>query len=259
MKNTFVIILTLLLVVSCNKTDKINSLENQLTDIKSQNRILVDSLNSVNTKFVKPFTIYEKIVLSESKNSPNQIISDYEFLIKKYPNSFWEDEAKKGIKNIESRKKYWSENDGWKSSKKSKQTQKPRKPEIVEIIESTTSEAEQVSIIGTWKIISYTSNGVEELQKNLDDYNRCFWTQTYTQTTVTDTFFSGTGCTSEGVHDHNTSTYNIIGTDIITNLDKKRLSFTYKILELTNTTLKLQESYKLDGENWIDISTYTKQ
>jgi len=90
------------------------NLENRISNIENQNKILTDSLNSVNTDFLKPFKIYEKIVLSELRNSPDKIISDYEILIKNYPNSFWKHEAKKRIENVKSRSKYWSEKEGWK-------------------------------------------------------------------------------------------------------------------------------------------------
>ena len=129
MKNIFVIIISILLFTSCNDSEKLKDLENRISNIENQNKILMDSLNSVNIEFIKPFKIYEKIVLSELKTSPNQIISDYEFLIKNYPNSFWKHEAKKRIENIEKRKKYWSEKNGWELPKK------PKKPELIEIIE----------------------------------------------------------------------------------------------------------------------------
>ena len=132
MKNIFVIIITFLLFSSCNNSDQMKNLENRINKVENQNKILLDSLNVVNTEFIKPFKIYEKIVLSEFKNSPNQIISDYEFLIKDFPNSFWKHEAKKRIENIKMRKKYWSVKEGWKLPKKQKKT------ELIEIIEVTT-------------------------------------------------------------------------------------------------------------------------
>jgi hypothetical protein len=132
MKNCILLFLILLIVTSCNKAENLNEIENRITNIENQNKILVDSLNSLNSEFIKPFKVYEKIVLSELKNSPNQIISDYEFLIKDFPNSFWKHEAKKRIENIEDRKKYWSEKDGWKLP------EKPKKPELIELIEITT-------------------------------------------------------------------------------------------------------------------------
>jgi predicted methyltransferase len=129
MKNMILSFLFLLIVSSCTNTEKLTELENRIAKIENQNKVLVDSLNSVNAEFIKPFKIYEKIVLSELENSPNQIISDYEFLIKDYPNSFWRHEAKKRIENVEKRKKYWSEKDGWKLP------EKPKKTELIEIIE----------------------------------------------------------------------------------------------------------------------------
>ncbi|MDP5157802.1 MAG: hypothetical protein NWQ07_04400 [Flaviramulus sp.] len=98
MKNSILLFLIFLFVTSCNKTDKLSELENRITNI--ENKILVDNLDSVNSEFIKPFKVYEKIVLSELSNSPNQIISDYEFLIKEYPNSFWKHEAKKELKTL---------------------------------------------------------------------------------------------------------------------------------------------------------------
>jgi uncharacterized FlgJ-related protein len=132
MKNIFVFILIISLFTSCSNSNKMKDLENRITTIENQNKILMDSLKSVNAEFLKPFKIYRKIVLSELKKSPNQIISDYEFLIKNYPNSFWQHEAKKRMENIETRKKYWSVEEGWKLPKKIK------KPELTEIIEITT-------------------------------------------------------------------------------------------------------------------------
>ncbi len=129
MKNIFVIIISILLFTSCNDSEKLKDLENRISNIENQNKILLDSLNSVNIEFIKPFKIYEKIILSELKKSPNQIISDYEFLINDYPNSFWKHEAKKRIENIEKRKKYWSEKNGWELPKKTEE------PELIETIE----------------------------------------------------------------------------------------------------------------------------
>ena len=129
MKNIFVLIISILLFTSCNDSEKLKNLENRIYNVENQNKILLDSLNSVNIDFIKPFKIYEKIILSELKKSPNQIISDYEFLINDYPNSFWKHEAKKRIENIEKRKKYWSEKNGWELPKK------PEESELTEIIE----------------------------------------------------------------------------------------------------------------------------
>jgi outer membrane protein assembly factor BamD (BamD/ComL family) len=125
MKNTIItMLLTLFLITSC-KDDKIKDLENRISNIENQNKILNDSLDFVYAEFIEPFKMYEKIVLTEMENSPKQIITDYKNLIKHYPNSFWKHEAKKRIQNIEARKKYWSEEEGWKLPEKTK------KPELI--------------------------------------------------------------------------------------------------------------------------------
>ena len=129
MKNTIPFLLTIFIVSSCTHNEKLSELEKRIIIVESQNKILLDSLNSTKNKFIKPFKIYEQLVLSELKNSPNQIISDYKILINDYPNSFWKHEAKKRIENIERRKKYWSEKDGWKLP------EKPKKPKLIEIIQ----------------------------------------------------------------------------------------------------------------------------
>ncbi|WP_334058389.1 hypothetical protein [Polaribacter sp. P097] len=129
MKNVFATIITILVFTSCNDSRKLKDLESRISNIENQNKILSDSLKSLNAEFLKPFKTYEKIVLFEFKNSSNEIISDYEFLIKDYPNSFWKHEAKKRIENIEKRKKYWTEKDGWKLPKK------PKKTQLIKIIE----------------------------------------------------------------------------------------------------------------------------
>ncbi|EAQ41242.1 hypothetical protein [Polaribacter sp. MED152] len=129
MKNVFATIITFLIFTSCNDSRKLKDLESRISNIENQNKILSDSLKSLNAEFLKPFKAYEKIVLFEFKNSPNEIISDYEYLIKDYPNSFWKHEAKKRIENIKKRKNYWTEKDGWKLPKK------PEKTELIKIIE----------------------------------------------------------------------------------------------------------------------------
>jgi NifU-like protein involved in Fe-S cluster formation len=118
-------------------------------------------------------------------------------------------------------------------------------------------ETEQSSIVGTWKIISLTSNGTEELQDELNGQNICYWTEVYTQTTITDIDFSGTNCTTENT-DSDISTYVINGTTLLETYDNGQ-NLSLEILELTNTTLRLQDSYEEVGENYVDIYTYTKQ
>lgn len=105
-------------------------LELRITSLEKQHKTTLDSLNTLNTEFIKPFKTYEKIVLDEFKNSPTKTLSDYEDLIEDYPNSFWKHEAKKRMANIERREKHWTEKNGWKFPEKRK---KSEASEIVEI------------------------------------------------------------------------------------------------------------------------------
>ncbi|MBL4746516.1 MAG: lipocalin family protein [Flavobacteriaceae bacterium] len=119
-------------------------------------------------------------------------------------------------------------------------------------------EIDQVSIIGTWKLIALTSNANEELQDDLGPSDICFWTETYTETTMITTYFSGANCGIESI-DSDVSTYVINGTNLLETFDNGQSSVSLEILELTGSTLKLQDSYHEDGENYVDIYTYTKQ
>ena len=129
MKNCILLFLVFSTIISCDKAEKLNEIESRIANIEEQNKMLIDSLKLLNSEFIEPFKVYEKIVLSELKNAPNQIISDYQYLLKNFPNSFWKHEAKKRIENIENRKRYWSEKDGWKL---------PNKPKFIELNRVTT-------------------------------------------------------------------------------------------------------------------------
>ncbi|MDO5971386.1 lipocalin family protein [Flavivirga aquimarina] len=117
------------------------------------------------------------------------------------------------------------------------------------------NEPEQSSILGTWKIVSLTSNGTEELQDELNYADICYWTEIYTQTTVTDIDFSGTDCTTETVGE--TLSYTIDGTTL-SYITGDQVDVSLEIIELTSTTLKLQDSFEELGEDYVDIYTYTK-
>ena len=119
----------------------------------------------------------------------------------------------------------------------------------------TEIEIEQNNIIGTWQIVSLTADGVEELQEILDLNNVCHWTQVYTKTSLTEIIYSGTSCNTETID--NTYTYSTNGTDIIyETIDDGDVSL--EILELTNTTLKIKDSYEELGEKYVDIYTYSR-
>ncbi len=113
MKQYFITILLILAFISCNDDRNLDLIKTKIEEVEKQNNSLFDSLEKINNNYLTPFKIYEKIVLSEVNKSPEILIKEYKRLIKKYPNSFWMHEAKNRIKNIEKRKKYWSENNGW--------------------------------------------------------------------------------------------------------------------------------------------------
>ena len=109
------------------------------------------------------------------------------------------------------------------------------------------------SLVGTWRIISLESNGVEELQDELTAAGICFWHEVYTDTTLTDIEFSGTTCDVEDVIE--TIDYMLSGNTIsFTNGDDP-----VEIIELTSTTLRYQETYTEMGVDYTDIYTYTRQ
>ena len=109
------------------------------------------------------------------------------------------------------------------------------------------------SLIGTWRIISLTSNGVEELPGELQAANICYWEETYTETTMTDTEFSGANCDMEYVVD---VTEYELSNNIITYANG---ADPVEVIELTDTTLRYQEEYMEGGETFLDIYTYERQ
>ena len=115
---------------------------------------------------------------------------------------------------------------------------------------------EENEIIGSWKIVSLTFNGTEELQVELDYGNIRYWIEVYTQTTVTDIDFSGTNCTIETVIEKVSNTINGTNLSYITG-DQNYVSLEF--LELTSTTLKLQDTYEEEGITYVDIYTYSRQ
>lgn len=120
---------------------------------------------------------------------------------------------------------------------------------------NTTNEINISELIGTWKIVSLTSNGTEELQPELNYYGICYWTETYTETIMTDTNFSGAECTTQTVDE--VLPYTVNGTTI-SYTTGSNVIVTLEIIELTNTTLKLKDAYSELGDNYVDIYTYTK-
>ncbi len=115
------------------------------------------------------------------------------------------------------------------------------------------SAVNSASLIGAWRIISLTSNGVEELQEELDAVGICYWHEVFTSTTVTDIEYSEANCQTENIIE--TIDYILSGSIIsFTNGDDP-----VEILELTDTTLRYQDTYIDAGTNYVDIYTYTRQ
>ena len=114
---------------------------------------------------------------------------------------------------------------------------------------------ESNSILGTWKITSLTSNGVEELPELLTFTNTCYWTQIYTETTFSQIIFSGTDCKIETIVEN--LPYSKKGTTIsyTSKIDGK---VSLHIKELTNKTLKIKDVYNESGKDFIDIYTFIR-
>lgn len=126
---------------------------------------------------------------------------------------------------------------------------------IQSIIDSIDCQANGVSLIGTWRIVSLTSNGVEELQDELDISGLCYWHEVITETTTTDIEYSGDNCEDEFIADE--LPYELNGNIITVDGDADD---TLEIIELTSTTLKYRDVY-LDDDNveFEDVYTFERQ
>ena len=111
-----IIILTIIVfsIICCqNNNPEIEILKQKLDKIIITNNELIERIKSIDSTFVAPYSIYEEAVLNENKRSPDSIISIYQNIIKKFPNSFWSHEAQNRINNVEKRRKLWSKKKGW--------------------------------------------------------------------------------------------------------------------------------------------------
>lgn len=115
------------------------------------------------------------------------------------------------------------------------------------------SNSFETDIIGTWELTSLTANGLELLQND-----ECSSTITFTASTIISTEYydngDGNGCVIDGISDP--GTYSISGDMLTGTVDGETMTF--KILELNNTTLKLEASITEDGETFILIQTFSK-
>ncbi len=104
----FVIISFILLMASCATNTK--KLEEKIANLQSENNQLKKEQAVLQVGFFEPFDKYQALVLSEPVTHPDTLIKGYNQLMEDYPKSFWGHEAKKRMKNIKSRKKYWKNN-----------------------------------------------------------------------------------------------------------------------------------------------------
>ncbi|MFD2727712.1 lipocalin family protein [Hyunsoonleella rubra] len=115
----------------------------------------------------------------------------------------------------------------------------------------------QVSIVGVWRIVSLTSNGIEELPEELEAAGICYWHEVYTTETITDVDYSGDDCNIEEVGE--VLSYNLDANNILSYTTGDGVEVEVEVLELSETTLKLQDSYTELGVNYVDIYTYERQ
>lgn len=116
-------------LISCKGKEENDKTEQQLAALEKRVSQLDDSLRSVYKAFAEPLAAYQEILLSEMNTAPDSLVARYDRLIKKYPGSLWEHEAKKRTQNIESRRNCWSEKNGWQLNKQ-KET-KVIAPEVI--------------------------------------------------------------------------------------------------------------------------------
>ena len=110
-------------------------------------------------------------------------------------------------------------------------------------------------LIGVWELNSVISNG-EELIENPNCLDRLTFTETTVKGLEYFDFNNGNGC--EIVYGQvidETAPYTLNGVNLSWNDDEP---FSYEIIELSSTTLKLQDVYTEDGETFTDIEIYNR-
>ncbi len=104
------------------------------------------------------------------------------------------------------------------------------------------------SIIGYWKLNAYTSNNLP--------LEFCPDIEVFTESTYSYNESWGSNCENLTL-DVAAEPYSFIGTQL-TFLDANEV-FVYEVIELTATTLKLQDTYTEDTVQYIDEYTYIRQ
>lgn len=113
----------------------------------------------------------------------------------------------------------------------------------------------EYTLVGTWELISVTSNGTE-LLSNPDCLDRIIFTSNTFQYLELFDFNDGNGCVSVRDQLIPPQSYQRNGNSISTTVDGEE--YFVEIIELSSTTLKLQDIYVEDGVTYIDVETYTR-
>jgi|GEM_PF-2837096 len=102
---------------SGSSAEEIAELKAEIRQLKTTSSRQLKLLESIDTKFLRPFSAYERIVMEERSTHPDTLIRQYEAFMLKYPESFWNHEAKNRKANIVSRRSLWK-NGHWDLSPK---------------------------------------------------------------------------------------------------------------------------------------------
>jgi len=119
----------------------------------------------------------------------------------------------------------------------------------------TDNNSFEIDIVGSWELTSIISNG-EELIENPNCLSRITFTETTVKPLEYYDFNDGAGCVVVyGQEIDETDPYILNGVNISWTDDEP---FSYEIIELNSTTLKLQEIYTEEGETFTDVETYNR-
>lgn len=114
---TFTSVVFVFLIFACadnRKTEeRLKTLEEKDSLLGKENKILKEELKSLNDSITTPFLTFQRIVKAEYNTSPYLIMQKYEDFIGSYHDTYWAHEAKKRLKNIKSRLKYYDSYKGW--------------------------------------------------------------------------------------------------------------------------------------------------
>lgn len=134
MKGRQLILFVILICFGCSNDEKYESLKKEILLLKESNSKLEKNIESANVEYVLPFKVFEEIIMNEFDRSPDSSINAYKDLMARYPNSYWNHEAKARIENIEKRREYWTKEKGWDFNTKKEKSPVIKKPELKEVV-----------------------------------------------------------------------------------------------------------------------------